>query len=123
MVTTVPSSSVDVEIAGDQQADVECRWRVGQGADRDGVHTGGGDVCDGVERDGAGGLELRSGTGGVAPLDDQSHLLDRHVVQQDPLDLAVQRFAGFLRGGDLDLDRHTSAFGGHAVTDPAYGRE
>ena len=51
------------------------------------------------------------------------HLLGGHVVQQDPLDLTVQRFAGFLRGGDFDLDRHTPAFRGHAVPDPANGRQ
>ena len=77
---------------------------MGEGADAEGIHAGGGDGVGGLQVDAAGGLELGDLGGGAGDGHALAHQVARHIVEHNPFGLGAQGGLELLDGLDLDLD-------------------
>src|SRR5436190_12434186 len=110
----------------DQQRQIERRRGVGEGADRDVVDAGGGDLANGLERDAARCFELDVGAHAIARGNRLAKLRRRHVVEQDSIDAGGERRLHLADVAALDLDRARRTLRAgepHRLDEPAHERD
>ncbi len=92
---------------------VQGAHRVGEGTGRDGVHSSGGYVMNGIERDAATSFQPKATSIEGYRL---AELGEVHVVQQDEVDAGEgQEIGQLLESGRFELDAHAQVIRPHAI--------